>query len=140
MNILNNFNNLNFCANLVVKDELYTNLPINTPENYTSNLIQKYSDFLDIPAIKKATDGDTIELSKAPNKSGFAIGIKYFDSKSKNVFEGGVFTNKKEATVTSSELIYNTMVCIIQKSGIKIKYSETVPKAFKRAVFELLRK
>ena len=133
-------NNISFCAKLVIDKNLYSKLPSKTPENYYDDLINGYKKFLNLPLIEKVTKGDTVELFKAPHRNGFAIGIKYTNSKTGEVYNSGVFTNKKEATITPSELIYNTKVCIIAKSGIKMGFFENVPKAFKRAVEELMKK
>ena len=73
--------NISFQAKLVVNENLYKNLPPETPSGYSENLVQEYRDFLNKPVIKKVTQDDTIELYRAKYPLGFAIGIRYTNDK-----------------------------------------------------------
>ncbi len=132
-------NNISFKANLIIDKSLYKNMPVDTPEGYTDDLVREYKKFTDHKVIKKITEGDTIELYKAPHKSGFALGIKYTNSSNNETIESGIYTNKKVPTVKVGSLIHDTMTYIIVKSGIKPKSYETIQKSFARAVEKLLK-
>lgn len=131
-------NNVSFKANLVVNKNLYTKIPEGTPQGYTDNLVEEYKKFLDIPVIKKVTEGDTIELYKDRYNRGFAIGIKYTTDKLDEPLKSGIYTNKKIPSVKSCNLIFDTMVYLIIKSGIKQGIVESTEKSFVRAVKKLL--
>lgn len=133
-------NSISFKANLKVDDKLYKKMPAGTPEGYTDKLIKDYQVFLNHRVIQDITQGDTVELYKAPYRPGFALGIRFISDKLDKPLEGGVFTNKKIPNVNASSIIYQTMQFIIIKSGINQKFSESVPKAFIRAVKELYNK
>ena len=113
-------------------------MPAETPENYTDNLIAGYKQFLEHPAIKKVTEGDTIELYKDKYNRGFALGIRYTSEELENPIESGIYTNKKIPSVRTGSLIHDTMIYLIIKSGIQQRFSETTPKAFVRAVNSML--
>ena len=133
----NIMSNISFKANLVINNNLYKKIHEGTPDGYIDNLIQEYRSFLDIPVIKEITEGDTIELYKAPHRPGYAIGIRFISKDLEKPLEGGVFTNKKIPNIHVGSFIFQTMQYIIEKSGIEQRYSERVPKAFIRAVKEL---
>lgn len=112
-------NNISFKANLIVDEKLYKKMPVGTPEGYTENLVSKYKEFLDLDVIKRATEGDTVELYKAPYRPGFAIGIRYTTDKFDEPLESGIFTNKKLPTVTAGSIIHDTMIYLMIKAGIE---------------------
>lgn len=128
-------NNLSFKANLIVDEKLYKKLPEGTPEGYTENLVAGYKKFLDHDVIKRATEGDTIELYKVPYRPGFAVGIRYTTDKFEKPLESGIFTNKKMPTVTSGSLIHDTMIYLMIKAGLKnissYKFQDKFIKALK---------
>ena len=103
-------NNISFKANLVVDKNLYTKLPKGTPEGYTDNLIGEYKKFIEHDVMKKITEGDTIEIYKAPYRQGFAVGLKITSDKFDEPFEGGVFTNKKIPSVSAGSLIFQILM------------------------------
>ena len=70
-------------------------MPEGTPTNYTDNLVNEYKKFLDHRVIKEVTEGDTIEIYKAPYNKGFALGMRYTSDKLKEPIESGIYTNKK---------------------------------------------
>lgn len=131
-------NNVSFKANLVVNKNLYTKMPESTQKDYTDNLIREYKKFLDIGAIKKVTEGDTIELYKAKYNQGFALGIRYTSDKIEEPIESGIYTNKKIPSVHAGSLIHDTMIYLIMKSGIKQNFFESTKKSFIRAMKKLL--
>lgn len=133
-------NNISFKANLVVDKKLYTKMPEGTPEGFTDNLVKEYKKFIDHEVMQKLTEGDTIELYKAPYKPGFALGLKITSEKLQEPFEGGIFTNKKIPNVRVGSLYFQTMQFIIAKAGIEIGYFEPFEKAFIRAGKKLLGK
>ena len=112
-------NNLSFKANLIVDEKLYKKMPAGTPEGYTDNLINGYKKFLEHDVVKRAIEGDTVELYKAPYRQGFAIGIRYTTDKFDEPLESGIFTNKKLPTVTVGSLIHDTMVYLMIKAGLE---------------------
>ena len=112
-------NNLSFKANLIVDEKLYKKLPEGTPIGYTEELVAGYKKFLDHEVIKRATEGDTIELYKAPYRPGFAVGIRYTTDKFDEPLESGIFTNKKLPTVTAGSLIHDTMIYLMIKADLK---------------------
>lgn len=126
-------NNISFKANLVVDRKLYTKMPEGTPEGFTDNLVKEYRKFIDHDVMQQLTEGDTIELYKAPHKGGFALGIRFSSDKLEKPLEGGVYTNKKIPNVHVGSLYYQTMQFIIAKSGIKMGYFEKIENAFIRA-------
>ncbi len=131
-------NNISFKANLVVDKKLYTKMPEGTPDGFTDKLVDDYRKFIDHDVMKKLTEGDTIELYKAPYKPGFALGLKITSDKLPEPFEGGVFTNKKIPNVHVGSLYFQTMQFIIAKAGIKVGYFEKIQDAFIRAGRKLL--
>ena len=133
-------NNVSFKANLVVDKKLYTKMPEGTPEGFTDSLVKEYKKFIDHEVMQKLTEGDTIELYKAPYKPGFALGLKITSEKLQEPFEGGIFTNKKIPNVRVGSLYFQTMQFIIAKAGIEIGYFEPIEKAFIRAGKKLLGK
>lgn len=134
----NTMNNISFKANLVIDEKLYKKMPVGTPENFTDNLVCKYSEFINHKLMKELTEGDTIELYKAPHRPGFALGIRFTSDKLDEPLEGGVFTNKKIPDVNVGSLIFQTMQFIIIKSGIHQGIVEPTQKAFIRAAQKLL--
>ena len=133
-------NNVSFKANLVVDKKLYTKMPEGTPAGFTDNLVKEYRKFIDHEVMQKLTEGDTIELYKAPYKQGFALGLKITSDKLPEPFEGGVFTNKKIPDVRVGSLYFQTMQFIIAKAGIDVGYFEKTQDAFIRASKKLLGK
>ena len=131
-------NNISFKANLVVDEKLYKKMPVGTPENFTDNLVEEYKKFIDHKLMKELTEGDTIELYKAPYRPGFALGIRFISDKLEEPLEGGVFTNKKIPDVRCGSLIFQTMQFIILKSGIRQGIVEPTKKAFIRAAQKIL--
>ncbi len=131
-------NNISFKANLVIDKKLYTKLPEGTPEGYTENLVGKYKSFVEQDVIKKITEGDTIELYKAPYKQGFAVGLRFTSDKFEKPIEGGVFTNKKIPEVRPESLIYQTMQFIIAKADMKLLCSSRIKETFVKATQKLL--
>ncbi len=132
------FNNISFCANLIVDDSLYNKMPANTPKNYTEDLVNEYKKFIDNKVIKEITKGDTVELYKAPYNRGFAIGMRFHSNKLQKPFETGIYTNKKTPEIKPSGLVFQTMLFLTEKSGIKQSPFEPHIKTFKRAVKALL--
>ena len=130
-------NNVSFKANLVVDKKLYTKMPAGTPEGFTDNLVKEYRKFIDHEVMQKLTEGDTIELYKAPYAPGFALGVKFTSDKLEKPIEGGVYTNKKIPNVNVGSLYFQTMQFIIAKSGIKMGYFEKIEDAFIRATKKL---
>lgn len=108
-------------------------MPEGTPEGFTDNLVKEYRKFIDHDVMQQLTEGDTIELYKAPHKGGFALGIRFSSDKLEKPLEGGVYTNKKIPNVHVGSLYYQTMQFIIAKSGIKMGYFEKIENAFIRA-------
>lgn len=131
-------NNVSFKANLVVDKKLYTKMPAGTPEGFTNNLVKEYRKFIDHEVMQKLTEGDTIELYKAPYAPGFALGLKFTSDKLEKPIDGGVYTNKKIPNVHVGNLYFQTMQFIIAKSGIKMGYFEKIEDAFIRAAKKLL--
>ena len=130
-------NNVSFKANLVVDKKLYTKMPAGTPEGFTDNLVKEYRKFIDHEVMQKLTEGDTIELYKAPYAPGFALGLKFTSDKLEKPIKGGVYTNKKIPNVNVGSLYFQTMQFIIAKSGIKMGYFEKIEDAFIRAAKKL---
>ena len=131
-------NNISFKANLVVDKKLYTKMPEGIPEGFTDKLVNDYRKFIDHEVMQKLTEGDTIELYKAPYRPGFAIGLKITSDKLPEPFEGGVFTNKRIPNVHAGSLCFQTMQFIIAKAGINVGYFEKTQDAFVRAGRKLL--
>ena len=131
-------NNISFKASLIVDKKLYTKMPEGTPEGFTDQLVNDYRKFIDHEVMQKLTEGDTIELYKAPYKPGFALGLKITSDKLEEPFEGGVFTNKRIPNVHVGSLCFQTMQFIIAKAGITVGYFEKTQDAFIRAGRKLL--
>ena len=89
--------NISFRANLIVDDSLYKKMPKGTPNGYTDNLVEDYKKFIDHKVIKEVTEGDTIEIYKAPYTKGFAIGMRFLSDKLDEPLETGIYTNKKNS-------------------------------------------
>lgn len=137
---INIMNNISFKANLIVNKNLYTKMPEGTPTNYTDNLVNEYKKFLDHRVIKEVTEGDTIEIYKAPYNKGFALGMRYTSDKLKEPIESGIYTNKKIPEVKAGSLIFQTMQFLIAKSDIELKFFEPHFKTFERALRKLYNK
>ncbi len=129
--------NISFKANIVVNNNLYNKLPEGTPVNYTDTLISEYKKFIDHRVIKEVTEGDTIEIYKAPYNRGFAIGMKYYSDKLEEPIESGIYTNKKIPQINAGSLIFQTIQFLIIKSGIEPKFFESHQKSFERALIKL---
>ena len=130
-------NNVSFKANLVVDKKLYTKMPEGTPDGFTDNLVNEYRKFIDHEVMQELTEGDTIELYKAPYAPGFALGLKFSSDKLKKPIDGGVYTNKRIPNVHVGSLYFQTMQFIIAKSGIETRYFERTEDAFIRAAKKL---
>ncbi len=131
-------NNISFKAKLIVDDKLYTKLPQGTPEGYTENLVSQYKSFVEHDVMKKLTEGDTIELYKAPYRQGFAVGLRFTSDKLEKPIEGGVFTNKKIPEVRAGSLIFQTMQFIIAKADMNLICSTRIKETFVKAAQKLL--
>ena len=88
--------------------------------------------------MKKITEGDTIEIYKAPYRQGFAVGLKITSDKFDEPFEGGVFTNKKIPSVSAGSLIFQTMQFIIAKANMTLRCSSKINETFVKAARKLL--
>ena len=130
--------NISFKANLIVDKNLYTKMPKGTPEGYTDNLIGEYKKFIEHDVMKKITEGDTIEIYKAPYRQGFAVGLKITSDKFDEPFEGGVFTNKKIPSVSAGSLIFQTMQFVIAKADMTLRCSSKIKETFVKAAKKLL--
>ena len=131
-------NSVSFKANLIVDDSLYSKMPDGTLENYTNELVAGYKKFLDHKVIQAVTDGDTVELYKDKYNRGFALGIRYTSDKLDKPIESGIYTNKKIPSVSVGNVIHDTMVYLVIKSGIKQGFFETTQKSFIRAIQKML--
>ena len=131
-------NNISFKANLIVDKNLYTKMPKGTPKGYTDNLIGEYKKFIEHDVMKKITEGDTIEIYKAPYRQGFAVGLKITSDKFDEPFEGGVFTNKKIPSVSAGSLIFQTMQFVIAKADMTLRCSSKIKETFVKAAKKLL--
>lgn len=129
--------NISFRANLIVDDSLYKKMPKGTPDSYTDNLVKDYKKFIDHKVIKEVTEGDTIEIYKAPYTKGFAIGMRFLSDKLDEPLETGIYTNKKIPDVKSSSLVFQTLLFLKIKSKIKDNPFESHIKSFKRAITAL---
>lgn len=129
--------NISFRANLIVDDSLYKKMPKGTPNGYTDNLVKDYKKFIDHKVIKEVTEGDTIEIYKAPYTKGFAIGMRFLSDKLDEPLETGIYTNKKIPDVKSSSLVFQTLLFLKIKSKIKDNHFESHIKSFKRAITAL---
>ena len=131
--------NISFKANLIVDKNLYTKMPKGTPKGYTDNLIGEYKKFIEHDVMKKITEGDTIEIYKAPYRQGFAVGLKITSDKFDEPFEGGVFTNKKIPSVSAGSLIFQTMQFVIAKADMTLLCSSKIKETFVKAAEKLLK-
>lgn len=132
-------NNVSFKANLIVDDSLYKKMPKGTPDGYTDNLVSDYKKFLDHKVIKEITEGDTVEIYKAPYRGGFAVGMRFSSDKLDKPIETEICTRNKIPEIKSSSLVFQTMLFLTIKSGIQQRLFEPHMKTFKRAIEELHR-
>lgn len=127
-------NAISFKANLIVDDSLYKKMPKGTPDGYTDNLVSDYKKFLDHKVIKEVTEGDTVEIYKAPYRGGFAVGMRFSSDELSEPIETGIYTNKKTPNIKASSLIFQTFMFLKIKSKISDNPFEPHIKAFKRAI------
>ena len=127
-------NAISFKANLIVDDSLYNKMPKGTPDGYTDNLVKDYKKFLDHKVIKEVTEGDTVEIYKAPYRGGFAVGMRFSSDELSEPIETGIYTNKKTPNIKASSLIFQTFMFLKIKSKISDNPFEPHIKAFKRAI------
>ena len=127
-------NNISFKANLIVDDSLYKKMPKTTPDGYTDNLVSEYKQFLDHRAIREITEGDTVELYKAPYRGGFAVGMKFTSDKLDKPLVSEICTRNKTPEIKSSSLVFQTLLFLKIKSGIKDNPFESHIDSFKRAI------
>ena len=127
-------NAISFKANLIVDDSLYNKMPKGTPDGYTDNLVSDYKKFLDHKVIKEVTEGDTVEIYKAPYRGGFAVGMRFSSDELSEPIETGIYTNKKTPNIKASSLIFQTFMFLKIKSKISDNPFEPHIKAFKRAI------
>ena len=117
---------LSFGATLKVDDNLFKKLPDDAPEGYVQGVVDKYKKFIDDPKISKILGDDTIELSRAKMKgySGYSVSLRISSPNSDDVFEGGIFTNKKDVShFRFSELMRQTYQYIFCKLGVPEKFN-----------------
>lgn len=133
-------NAISFKANLIVDDSLYNKMPKGTPDGYTDNLVSDYKKFLDHKVIKEVTEGDTVEIYKAPYRGGFAVGMRFSSDELSEPIETGIYTNKKTPNIKASSLIFQTFMFLKIKSKISDNPFEPHIKAFKRAIEALQHK
>ncbi|MBR6163704.1 hypothetical protein IKQ26_07440 [bacterium] len=115
-----------FGATLKVDEKLYKNLPSDAPEGYVEDIIEKYKNFIDNPKISKLLGEDTIELSRAKMRgyNGYSVALKISSPNSDDVFEGGIFTNKKDVSYFRFvELSRQTYQYIFSKFGVPEKFN-----------------
>lgn len=127
-------NAISFKANLIVDDSLYKKMPKGTPDGYTDNLVSDYKKFLDHKVIKEVTEGDTVEIYKAPYRGGFAVGMRFSSDELSEPIETGIYTNKKTPNIKASSLIFQTFMFLKIKSKISDNPFEPHIKVFKRAI------
>ena len=117
---------LSFGAELKVDENLFKKLPDNSPEGYVEDVVEKYKKFIDNPKISELLGEDTIELSRAKMKgyNGYSVSLKIYPKNSDDVFEGGIFTNKKDVSyIRFSELARQTYQYIFVKLGVPEKFN-----------------
>lgn len=127
--------NISFKASLKIDPSLYTKLPKETPSDFPEKLISEFREFLDLPKIKQATDGDIVELSRAKHTNGFALEMKFITNKLQAPFETGIYTNNKIPTINIKDLKYWTFMFLCHKQGEKPRMFESSFKMIERVLF-----
>lgn len=127
--------NISFKANLNINQNLYKDLPSGTPKEFPETLIQEFTEFLNNPKIKQATEGDSIEIKRAKHTSGFALEMDFVSDKIKEPFKTGIYTNKKIPDIKSNDLKYWTYIFLCHKKGEKLKALESSLKMIERVLF-----
>ncbi len=130
-------NRVSFKANLVVNPNLYNDMPSETPEDYTEQLVSGYKRFLNHKVIKHVTDGDTIEISRKAYDEGFAINMRFTSPELEEPLDIGIHTNKEKPTITVEKLVRWTKMFIIKRENITRKsLLETELGMYERAIAE----
>lgn len=113
-------NNISFRANLELDSSLYEKLPKGTPSDFPDQMISEFREFLDIPNIKAATDGDTIEL-KSPEHRGYTYALEAtFSSESlKETIIQSIYLNEKIPNINPNKLKMWTLAFLCYKKGEK---------------------
>ena len=127
---------ISFKANLKINKNLYKNLPLGTKAEFPEKLINEFSEFLNHPKIKKATEGDTIELSRGKNSNGFAIEMNFSSPELANDFKTGIYTNKKVPDIKPQELKYWTYLYLCHKQGEQPRLFESSFQMIERVLFD----
>lgn len=128
-------NNISFKAELKVNQNLYKNLPAGTPKEFPDKLIGDFENFLKIPQIKKATEGDVIEISKAKHRGGFGIDLNFITKATGKVFQTGVYTNKQTPEINVNDLKYWTYMFLCDKKGESPRTFESSFRMIERVLF-----
>ena len=129
-------NNISFKANLKINNNLYKNLPQGTSSDFPVKLIEEYKRFLELPKIKKATDGDIIEIKKAKHTAGYAIELEFLSDKLKEPFKTGIYTNKSIPDFKSQDLKYWTYIFLCAKKNEKPRAFESSYRMIERVLFD----
>ena len=113
-------NNINFCANLIIKDNLYDDkMPVEIKTSL-KQAICDYQKFLDTDKIKKLTDGDTICLSKVRYVKGWGVKLDFLCAKKpdKSIYDAGIYNSKQMPVVHFWDLAFQTLQFICNKHDI----------------------
>lgn len=128
--------NISFKASLNIDNNIYKELPSGAQSSKIQNVLGDYTAFLESPALKKATDGDSIIISRAKEKGyGFSLGMKFISDKLKEPFETVICTNKNSNNISSGELKYWTYMFLCAKKGEKPRMCESSFKMIERVLF-----
>ncbi len=125
---------ISFKANLIIDSKMYKGKIPNTDTGYLKGVFENYKQFLEIPVIKKLTDGDTIKISrynyterdgayrnseKTRKNHGWGVIIEFVSNKLKEPFLWPRFIGENcTSTLTLCDLESATFDFLGKKAGL----------------------
>ena len=127
---------ITFGANFRVNNNVYDRLASPEERDAVAKTVSEYEKFVNHPKIEALTEGDTIELKRAKHRGGYALELEITSPKLDEPYITGVYTNKKEPTISHRDLMHQTYLYICHRLGEKPRFFESSFGFIDRVLFD----
>ncbi len=127
---------ITFGANFRVNNNVYDKLTSSEAREAVASTISEYEKFINHPKVEALTKDDTVELRRGKHRGGYALELEITNPKLDEPYITGVYTNKKEPTISHKDLMHQTFLYICYKLGEKPRFSESSFGFIDRVLFD----
>lgn len=127
---------ISFCANFSVNKNIYDKVTSSEARKALDSTVLEYEKFINHPKIEALTRDDTIELRRGKHKGGYALELEITNQKLEEPYVTGVYTNKKEPSISYKDLMHQTFLYICYKMGEKPRFLENSFAFIDRVLFD----